>query len=302
MKNSIRLYPHISGIVAIIIFIGCGGPPQNNPLLVDAETRYFRASTDSQTVVNAPVALKEAEENLEMSKEIWENRGDKKLIEHYAYLALQKTAIAEETAKMNAAQEEIEQAESKRKEVLLLARKAEAEAAEQRAQEAIAQAQREKAAAQQAREEAVAARDRAESMAERINELEAKQTERGLVLTLSDVLFDFNSAELNPGSDKVIDELSSFLDEYPERTILIEGYTDSIGSADYNMKLSLQRADAVRAALVENGVLQNRVGTRAFGEEYPVATNMNEAGRQQNRRVEIVVSDEEGTISQRSGR
>lgn len=290
----------LSSLGIIFLLIGCGGPPQNNPLLLEAEADYRQAESDSLVVLKAPVALKEAEENLEKSKAIWEEKGDGDLIEHYAYIAKQKTAIAIETAKLNEAQDAVERAETERKEVLLMARKAEAEAAERRAQQALKEAKQERLAAEQAREEAKNANQRAEEMADRILELEAKQTERGLVLTLSDVLFDFNSAELKPGSKKVVTELTGFLNEYPERKILIEGYTDSIGSAEYNRQLSKKRAAALRTALLENGVSPTKVDIKAYGEEYPVATNINEAGRQQNRRVEIVISDEDGSVTERT--
>lgn len=287
-------YLHIilAGTITIAFLGACGGPPQNNPLLTEAQQAYHKAENDSMVVLKAPVALKEAEENLEKSQEIWQSRGDKKLIDHYAYLAKQKTAIATETAKMNAAQDQVERAEAERKEVLLVARKAEAEAAERKAQQAIQELE-------SVKEEAKNAQKRAEEMASRINELEAKQTERGLVLTLSDVLFDFNSSDLKPGSKRVVQELTSFLNEYPNRKIQIEGHTDSIGSEEYNEQLSMRRANSVKDALVSNGVNSTKIRTVALGEQYPVASNINEAGRQQNRRVEIIVSDEKGEISQR---
>ncbi len=292
MRTTKFLQLLLSGTLIISVLTACGGPPQNNPLLTEAEQAYNKAENDSLVVLKAPVALKEAEENLEKSQEIWQNKGDKELVEHYAYLAKQKTAIATETAKMNAAQDQVERAEAERKEVLLVARKAEAEAAERKAQQAIQELESVKA-------EAKDAQKRAEEMAGRINELEANQTERGLVLTLSDVLFDFNSADLKAGSRRVVDELTSFLNEYPNRRIQIEGHTDSIGSEEYNKQLSLRRANAVKEALVSNGISTSKINTVALGEEYPVASNINEAGRQQNRRVEIIVSDENGEISQR---
>lgn len=274
------------GLLAFAFMISCGGPPQNNPLLTEAEQIYRQAEQDSLIVLKAPVPLKEAEEHLETSREIWEEKGDKQLVDHYAYLAKRKTQIAEETAKLNAAQDQVERAESERKEVLLEARRAEAEAAERRANEALAELQ--------------STQRRAEEMAARISELEARQTERGLVLTLSDVLFDFNKAELKPGANSVVRELTNFMNEYPNRTILIEGHTDSIGSDEYNESLSRRRALSLKDALMKNGISAGRIQTVGLGEQYPVASNMNEAGRQQNRRVEIVVSDESGRVTQRS--
>lgn len=276
-----------------MILVGCGGPPQNNPLLTEAEQSYQKAEQDSLIVMKAPVALKEAEEALEQSQQLWEEKGEKKLVDHYAYIANQKTKIARETAMLNAAQDEVERAEAERKQVLIEARRAEAIAAEQRAEDALAQVQQE-------REEAQRARREAEELANRLSELEARQSERGMVLTLSDVLFDFDSSNLKSGASKVVNELAGFMNAYPERKIQIEGFTDSIGSAAYNQNLSQRRAESLERALINKGISSSRISTIGYGEEYPVATNMNEAGRQQNRRVEIIISDDDGAITERT--
>ncbi len=292
MKLS-TIHTIIGLLVISFIATACGGPPQNNPLLSQAKEDYKKAENDSLVVMKAPVALKEAEEALEESEDIWKEKGDKELIEHYAYIAKQKTKIAEETAKLNAAQDEVERAEAERKQVLIEARKAEAIAAEQRAKQALEQVEKERVEAERARREA-------RELADRLSEMEAKQSERGMVLTLSDVLFDFDSSNLKGGATKVVNELASFLREYPERTVQIEGFTDSVGEAEYNRNLSKRRAEALRNALVNAGISSQRIKTIGYGEKFPVATNMNEAGRQQNRRVEIVISDENGVVTQRS--
>jgi outer membrane protein OmpA-like peptidoglycan-associated protein len=124
------------------------------------------------------------------------------------------------------------------------------------------------------------------------------------VLTLNDVLFDFNSAALKPGADTTIQRLADFMMANPERDIVVEGYTDSRGSAQYNRELSAERAQAVKQALVDRGISAARIRTEGLGEEYPVASNGTAAGRQLNRRVEIVLSDQEGQFAaaQRSSR
>ena len=116
------------------------------------------------------------------------------------------------------------------------------------------------------------------------------------MLTLGDVLFDFDKATLKSGGIRAVEKLSLFLLEYPERTVSIEGYTDSIGSEEYNRKLSLRRADAVRQALIERDISPRRIAIKGYGEQYPVASNSTEAGRQRNRRVEVVISDRRGEI------
>ena len=124
-------------------------------------------------------------------------------------------------------------------------------------------------------------------------ELKAQQTERGMVLTLGDVLFDSGKAELHSGAMPTIDRLAEFMRENPDRKLQVEGYTDSIGSDDLNLGLSQRRADAVRAALVQRGVDGARIATRGFGKAKPVASNDTTAGRQLNRRIEIVIAGAE---------
>lgn len=275
-----------------LLITGCGGTPDKNPLLEEAQTSFQQAENDTMIVREAPVALKEAEEALTESQSLWQEGASERLVTHKAYIAKQKVAIARETAELNAAQDEVSRAEAERQRVLIRARKVEAEAAEQRAQEALTQAQKERQAAEEARR-------RAEELAKRVSELEAQQTERGLVLTLGDVLFDFDKASLKPGGERAVDELTNFLREYPERNVMIEGFTDNIGSESYNQDLSRRRADAVRVALMNNGISSSRIQIRGYGEEYAVASNNTEAGRQQNRRVEVIISDKDGQIDER---
>jgi outer membrane protein OmpA-like peptidoglycan-associated protein len=293
MKFNLILPLKISFLfLAALIVAACGGPPANNPLLETARSEFEAAERDSSIVVFAPVALKEAEEELQKSIRFWEAKEDKVLVDHHAYLAKQRTAIARETARLNMAQLEIERAEPERQRVLIDIRRADAIRAEERARAALEEAQLE-------RREADRARERAEELSRRVEELEAERTDRGLVLTLGDVLFDFDQATLRPGAARTVANLASFMEEYPERNILIEGFTDSIGSDWYNEELSRRRADSVRRALLEEGVSSRRIEIVGYGKRFPVASNETEAGRQQNRRVEVIISDREGNIPQR---
>jgi outer membrane protein OmpA-like peptidoglycan-associated protein len=145
----------------------------------------------------------------------------------------------------------------------------------------------------------MAAQERAEQLAKRVNELEAQQTERGLVLTLGDVLFDVNEATLKSGGERAVNQLTNFLQEYPERNVLIEGHTDNTGSDSYNQQLSQRRANAVRQALITSGIAGTRIRATGLGEQFPKASNNTGAGRQQNRRVEVIISDKSGEIPDR---
>ena len=130
--------------------------------------------------------------------------------------------------------------------------------------------------------------------------LETRETARGLVVNVSDVLFDFDSANLKPGAREKVAHVAGILKSHPDLRIQVEGHTDSVGSDGYNLRLSERRAESVRASMVQQGINRDAVGTNGFGESEPVATNGTAAGRQQNRRVEIVVSGASiGTTAQR---
>ena len=179
--------------------------------------------------------------------------------------------------------------------------KAEADAARAAAQAQADEAKRlaeqnaaDAAAARQAREQAERDRDAArEQLRQQLNViLETRETARGLIVNLSDVLFDVDKATLKPGAREKLARVAGILGSYPDLKIEIEGHADSTGSDEYNQALSERRAQSVRAYLNDQGVTKPIVAAVGFGESRPVATNGTAAGRQQNRRVEIIVSGE----------
>lgn len=129
----------------------------------------------------------------------------------------------------------------------------------------------------------------ANQLEQELAELKAKETERGLVYTLGDVLFEFNDVELKAEALRKLYPLVTFLKEHPKRDLFIEGHTDGIGSEAYNLQLSQQRAVAVGEFLVSNGITPERITVYGSGKAYPVASNATQAGREQNRRVEVVI-------------
>lgn len=163
--------------------------------------------------------------------------------------------------------------------------RAEAAAAERRSRQQIEELQT-------TREEV-----RVGALRDQLADLQARQTNRGLVVTLGDVLFATDSARLTPGGERQVRRIAEAVSADPERTVLVEGHADSRGPASYNYDLSQRRADAVRSALVEAGVPAGRVTARGLGEEVPVATNATAAGQQQNRRVEIIIREPGGVTS-----
>lgn len=153
--------------------------------------------------------------------------------------------------------------------------------------------------AQAARQQTLDAQTRSRLLEAQLLELQARKTDRGMVVTLGDVLFDTNQAQLRSGGIRNVERLADFVRQYPRRNVMIEGFTDSTGSGSRNQELSDERAGAVRAALLGMGIGTDRITSRGYGEAYPVAGNDTAEGRQMNRRVEIVVSDDTGRITAR---
>jgi outer membrane protein OmpA-like peptidoglycan-associated protein len=179
--------------------------------------------------------------------------------------------------------------------------KADAERVRQEAEAARAAADAARLAAEQQAAQARSAAEQAEREREELRNrlreqlnviLETRETARGLIVNVSDVLFDFNRAELKPGARERLARVAGILSAHPGLQIEIEGHADAIGTDDYNQRLSERRASSVSAYLNEQGIGKAIVATKGFGESRPVATNGTAEGRQQNRRVEIVVSGE----------
>ena len=182
-----------------------------------------------------------------------------------------------------AAERERADAEAARASADALRRQAEAQA-----REAEAKAAQARASAEQAEHEKEALRQK---LREQLNIiLETRETARGLIVNVSDVLFDFNSANLKPGAREKLARVAGILQAYPGLQIAIEGHTDNVGTDEYNQRLSERRAVSVRSYLVQNGIPESTVTALGFGERQPVAANTSASGRQQNRRVELVVS------------
>jgi hypothetical protein len=132
------------------------------------------------------------------------------------------------------------------------------------------------------------------ALRQQISGAEIRPTPSGIVLSFRDVLFPIDKAELNPGAERTIAKMADFLKQHPDRIIVIEGFTDSTGTVSHNRQLSEARAETVRNALVQQGIEEKRITAKGYGEEYPVASNDTQAGRQMNRRVEIVINEAEG--------
>lgn len=254
-----------------VLMAGCASTPQDNQKIEEARAAYEEIRNDPNVARSGDRQLREARDQLSRAESLLENDADIVEIEHAAYLANRYAQIAAEQGRRAELQEEINSAEERRRKLEL----------------------------QMSSDKAAEARREAEELRLQMEAMQAEQTDRGMVLTLGDVLFDLNRAELKSSGEATVERLAEFMREYEDRRVRVEGYTDSTGEASYNQELSERRAGAVRDALVNMGVSRDRVETKGFGEEYPVATNDTSGGRQQNRRVEIVISDEEGNIETR---
>lgn len=284
-------------LIAVAILAGCAAP--KNSSLTEAHSSYDSARSNPQVTNLAALELKQAGDSLNKADDALSKRESTDTVNQLAYIAKQQVAVAQETAKRKTAELAVTNASAKRDQVRLEARTAEADAAKQ--QVAIMQGTADQQTAALAAAGANAERDQAliAQQEMQLKELNAKKTERGLVITLGDVLFSTNKAQLKSGGMRNVQKLADFLKQYPQHKVLVEGYTDSTGSNSLNQELSDRRANAVRTALIDMGISSDRVTTRGYGEAFPVAGNDTAASRQLNRRVEIILSDENGNIAPR---
>lgn len=128
------------------------------------------------------------------------------------------------------------------------------------------------------------------AMSQELEALKAIQTERGMVVTLGSALFETGSATLKAGAERNLGELAGYMNKFPQAKATIEGHTDNTGDPALNLQLSEKRAMVVADYLTTHGVDPLRVSAVGLGQDYPLASNDTEAGRQQNRRVEVVLT------------
>lgn len=286
-------------LIAIAVLSGCTTTPPQNSLLNQAHSNYNDARSNPQVAELAALELKEAGDSLNKADTAVSKGQDTATVEHLAYIANQQVGIANETAKRKTAELAVTNAEAKRNELRLQARTAEADQAKQ--QVAMANEVADQQATDLAAADANAQRDRAviDRQDQELKELNAKKTDRGMVITLGDVLFRTGQAQLESGGMHNIQKLAGFLKQSPKTKVMIEGHTDNTGSEALNLGLSDRRASAVKMALTDLGIASDRISTHGYGESYPVADNNTAANRQMNRRVEIILSDDKGNIAPR---
>ncbi|KIU47443.1 MULTISPECIES: OmpA family protein [Pseudomonas] len=256
-----RKHVMIPALLALSVGLAaCSTPP--NPNLESARTNFSALQSNPQASKVAALETKDAQDWLNKADQAYMNKEDEKKVDQLAYLTNQRVEVAKQTIALRDAENNLKSAAAKRAQARLDARDAQ-----------IKQLQ---------------------------NSLNAKQTERGTLVTFGDVLFDFDKANLKSSALPNITTLAQFLQENPDRKVIVEGYTDSKGSASYNQSLSERRANAVRTALVRAGVDPSRIVAQGYGKEFPVADNSSNSGRAQNRRVEVTISNDNQPVAPRS--
>jgi len=280
------------GAMALILAGLVAGCAAREPLpeLVTARETVASVSRDPEAAAAGAIRLDEARKSLESAERAFAEREDDAVVRDLAYAASRNAEVAKEQGAEERARKAVAAGEADRNRVLLEAR---TEEAEQARATASANANVADANARAAAE----ARDEAERLKAEMADMAAQETARGMVVTLGDVLFDTAQAAVRPAAMAGLEKVSAFLAANPTFRAIVEGHTDSRGSDEYNRGLAQRRADAVAAVITRGGVAMDRVRATGLGEAYPVASNDNAAGQQQNRRVEIVFSDKEGRFA-----
>jgi OmpA-OmpF porin, OOP family len=245
--------PFILAAAVAMILQACSSTPEPIAELEAARAAVPKVEASPRAGV-AATYISDARKALDRANELAEKDEDLADIQYEANIASKNAAIANERITVAEARDELEKATLARQQVLLEARTRQAQSLE--------------------------------------NELkELKKTDRGLVMTLGDVLFDTGQATLKPGAYATIDQVAAALKQSNGRKVLIEGHTDSVGATETNRMLSERRAAAVQSALLQRGVSSSQITTAGRGEDVPVASNTDPGGRQQNRRVELVFTE-----------
>lgn len=244
----------------VLAIAGCGTTPENAELLA-ARNQYEKLQEKPEAHTLAALETRDAFVALTKADTLSNKDRKDPAVEQAAYLASKKIDLAEQTILLRKAEADMQGLDAERTKVRLDVRTAQLKA---------------------------------------LQEMNAKKTERGTVVTFGDVLFDTGKAELRSGSLHKLQQLANFLRDNPSRKIRVEGFTDSVGGDALNQRLSERRADAVSYSLQRLGVAPERIVTAGYGKEYPVASNSSAEGRQLNRRVEVIISADSAVIPARS--
>ena len=275
--------------LAALVLLSSACAPLLRPEGADAARRELLAlQSEPALAALRPSALLDAEAAVRLSEIPTRNQPAG---QHAVYVANRKIELARSDAERRIADAELKQLQAQRVSILEETQRRELEIARAQAAAASDAAFDRQQAMITAQEQAASALAVTEELRRQMNELQARVTDRGMVMTLGDLLFETGKADLQPGATERLDKLAGFMFSYVDRTLIVEGHTDSQGSDDNNLQLSARRAELVRAYLVSRGVAGQRITTVGRGSTAPVADNASTGGRQQNRRVDIIISN-----------
>ena len=288
--NKISMTP--GALLILAMLTACSTAPKSTTMLERTRQQYQMAQNDPRIVKLAPLEMRQADDAMVLANNAAHNNQSNEEIDQFAYIASKKIDIANETARQKSAENRIANAGKERDEMRLEQRTQEVNREKAKTSDAVFSAQLADANTQQAQQ-------KVDLLSAELADMKAKNTARGLVITLGDLLFGTNDARLNPDGMHELQRLAAVLQAHPQQTILIEGHTDSTGGVAYNLQLSERRANAVSSALQLMGVQKSRIATYGYGEQFPLVDNSTAENRQMNRRVEIILSDDAGHIIHR---
>jgi outer membrane protein OmpA-like peptidoglycan-associated protein len=290
--------PYKLTLLAAVLAGGCAISQPAQERLDQARVTYRGAAADPAVQRYAQPELQSAANALNDAERMAAEGKYSELVEHNAYLAERRAQTAQRTAQARHAEEQAAAAREERQRAEVAAREREAaaareaqrqaEAARREAESRVAQLEAERA--ERAKQTLAASELAAEVKGLESADIRARETQRGWVLTLNNDRMFEQGITLAPTAEHTLDNVAQFLRKHPDRSVAIEGFTDSEGSPSANERLSERRAQAVKFALVQKGIEPSRIDARGYGSSFPVASNETEGGRSLNRRVEIVLS------------
>lgn len=311
----------MQAMLLCLVVAACATQPKDDIAINNLRNELNALRSDSELAALVPRAITDAERAVRAAGESGLKEGDQA---HRVLIAEKRIEIARSEAMHARSKAELEALESRRTELLLRASRLEVEQARREAERAQllsaatmeeiertrmdAEAARE--ARTHAREEAEQARrladaqaneielarreaqlatQAAESLRRRLEYMELRETDRGVVVTLGDVLFEVGRSDLHDDARTHLADVVELLQSEPGNRIRIEGHTDATGPAEVNSRLSQQRAEAVRDALADLGIAADRITAVGMGEDFPIASNETDEGRARNRRVDVIL-------------
>lgn len=245
--------------VLSLALVACASKP--NPNLDQAHSNYSALAAQPQAQTLAALETKEAADMLARADIAYADGKPQAQVDQLAYISNQRVEVARQTLLQKQAEQQLANAPAMRTQAQLDARNKQVDTL--------------------------------------LQQLQSKETPRGTVVTLGDVLFQIDRAELTPNGLRNVQQLGTYLQQNPNSQVVVEGFTDNTGTADHNLRLSQARADSVRSALVAMGVSPTRITTHGFGKDYPVASNATPDSRTLNRRVEVTIADGTAPVAPR---